>query len=172
MTRCRNAGAAAGESLLTCGKGQRIGLFGGSGVGKSTLLGMIARNVRSDINVIALIGERGREVLEFVERNLGPEGLRRSVVVVATSDQPALTRCRAAHPRRSFAQSRATLRERFKAFDSWRRSSRISSSRPADTSAFRWRWRRASGGSLGYLARESCCWSPTFRSSLKSCRSV
>jgi flagellum-specific ATP synthase len=92
------------DCLLTLGKGQRVGIFSGSGVGKSTLLGMVARNVRSDINVIALIGERGREVLEFVERNLGPEGLRRSVVVVATSDQPALTRCRAAYTATAIAE--------------------------------------------------------------------
>src|SRR5262245_9462600 len=92
------------DCLLTLGKGQRVGIFSGSGVGKSTLLGMIARNVRSDINVIALIGERGREVLEFIERSLGPEGLRRSVVVVATSDQPALTRCRAAYTATAIAE--------------------------------------------------------------------
>jgi flagellum-specific ATP synthase len=92
------------DCLLTLGKGQRVGIFSGSGVGKSTLLGMIARNVKSDINVIALIGERGREVLEFIERNLGPEGLRRSVVVVATSDQPALTRCRAAYSATAIAE--------------------------------------------------------------------
>ena len=97
-------GVRAIDSLLTLGKGQRVGIFSGSGVGKSTLLGMIARNVKSDINVIALIGERGREVLEFVERNLGPEGLRRSVVVVATSDQPALTRCRAAYSATAIAE--------------------------------------------------------------------
>jgi flagellum-specific ATP synthase len=84
------------DCLLTLGRGQRVGIFSGSGVGKSTLLGMIARNVKSDVNVIALIGERGREVLEFIERNLGAEGLARSVVVVATADQPALTRTRAA----------------------------------------------------------------------------
>src|SRR5262245_59072237 len=92
------------DCLLTLGEGQRVGIFSGSGVGKSTLLGMIARNVRSDVNVIALIGERGREVLEFIERNLGPEGLRRSVVVVATSDQPALTRCRAAYTASAIAE--------------------------------------------------------------------
>jgi flagellum-specific ATP synthase len=92
------------DSLLTLGKGQRVGIFSGSGVGKSTLLGMIARNIKSDINVIALIGERGREVLEFIDRNLGPEGLRRSVVVVATSDQPALTRCRAAYSATAIAE--------------------------------------------------------------------
>ncbi len=84
------------DGLLTLGKGQRIGIFAGSGVGKSTLLGMITRNALSDINVIALIGERGREVNEFLERDLGPEGLKRSVVIVATSDQPALIRLKAA----------------------------------------------------------------------------
>jgi flagellum-specific ATP synthase len=92
------------DCLLTLGKGQRVGIFSGSGVGKSTLLGMLARNVKSDVNVIALIGERGREVLEFIERNLGAEGLRRSVVVVATSDQPALTRCRAAYSATAIAE--------------------------------------------------------------------
>jgi flagellum-specific ATP synthase len=92
------------DCFLTLGRGQRMGIFSGSGVGKSTLLGMIARNVRSDVNVIALIGERGREVLEFIERSLGPEGLRRSVVVVATSDQPALTRCRAAYTATAIAE--------------------------------------------------------------------
>lgn len=80
------------DGLLTIGKGQRIGIFAGSGVGKSTLLGMIAKNVKADINVIALVGERGREVREFAERDLGEEGLARSVLVVATSDQPAMLR--------------------------------------------------------------------------------
>jgi flagellum-specific ATP synthase len=84
------------DALLTCGRGQRIGIFAGSGVGKSTLLGMIARNTDADINVIALIGERGREVRDFIERDLGAEGLARSVVVVATSDQPALVRIKGA----------------------------------------------------------------------------
>jgi flagellum-specific ATP synthase len=84
------------DGLLTLGKGQRVGIFAGSGVGKSTLLGMIARNTSADVNVIGLIGERGREVLDFIERDLGPEGLARSVVVVATSDQPALIRMKGA----------------------------------------------------------------------------
>jgi flagellum-specific ATP synthase len=84
------------DTLLTIGRGQRIGIFSGSGVGKSTLLGMIARNVAADINVIALIGERGREVLEFIQKNLGEQGMQRSVVVVATSDQSALQRSHAA----------------------------------------------------------------------------
>lgn len=84
------------DGLLTVGQGQRMGIFAGSGVGKSTLLGMIARNTSADVNVIALIGERGREVLEFIERDLGPEGLARSVVIVATSDQPALIRIKGA----------------------------------------------------------------------------
>lgn len=84
------------DGLLTIGKGQRVGIFAGSGVGKSTLMGMIARNTAADVNVIALIGERGREVLDFIERDLGPEGLARSVVIVATSDQPALIRIKGA----------------------------------------------------------------------------
>lgn len=85
-------GVKALDGMLTCGRGQRIGIFAGSGVGKSTLLGMIARNTTADINVIGLIGERGREVREFIENDLQAEGLRRSIVVVATSDQPALIR--------------------------------------------------------------------------------
>lgn len=84
------------DGLLTIGKGQRVGIFAGSGVGKSTLLGMIARNTKADINVIALIGERGREVKEFLEKDLKEEGLKRSVVITATSDQPALVRVKAA----------------------------------------------------------------------------
>lgn len=85
-------GIKAIDGLNTIGKGQRIGIFAGSGVGKSTLMGMIAKNVKTDINVIALVGERGREVLEFIEKDLGEEGMRRSVLVVATSDQPAMLR--------------------------------------------------------------------------------
>lgn len=84
------------DGLLTCGRGQRIGIFAGSGVGKSTLLGMAARNTEADINVIGLVGERGREVRDFIERDLGKEGLKRSIIVVATSDQPALVRYKAA----------------------------------------------------------------------------
>ncbi len=83
------------DGLLTCGKGQRVGIFGGSGVGKSTLLGMMARYTTADVNVISLVGERGREVRGFIEKDLGEEGLKRSVVVVSTSDQPPLLRIRA-----------------------------------------------------------------------------
>lgn len=89
-------GIKAIDALLTCGYGQRVGIFAGSGVGKSTLLGMIARHSTADINVIGLIGERGREVRDFLKDNLGPDGLKRSVVVVATSDQPALVRIKGA----------------------------------------------------------------------------
>ncbi|WP_101843883.1 flagellar protein export ATPase FliI [Halobacillus sp. Marseille-P3879] len=90
-------GVKAIDSLLTVGEGQRIGIFAGSGVGKSTLLGMMSRNSSADVNVIALIGERGREVREFIENDLGEEGLKRSIVVVATSDQPALMRVKGAY---------------------------------------------------------------------------
>ncbi|MDE7367080.1 MAG: flagellar protein export ATPase FliI [Lachnospiraceae bacterium] len=97
-------GVKAMDGLLTIGKGQRIGIFAGSGVGKSTLLGMFARNTKADINVIALIGERGREVGEFIERDLGPEGMQRSVLVVATSDKPALIRNKAAKTATAIAE--------------------------------------------------------------------
>ena len=97
-------GVKAVDGLITIGKGQRIGIFAGSGVGKSTLLGMFARNTKADINVIALIGERGREVREFIERDLGEEGMKRSVVVVATSDKPALIRNKAAKTATAIAE--------------------------------------------------------------------
>jgi len=90
-------GVRAIDALLTCGEGQRVGLFAAAGVGKSTLLGMIARNTEADINIITLVGERGREVRDFLEQDLGPEGLKRSVVIVATSDQPSLVRLKAAY---------------------------------------------------------------------------
>ncbi|MDW8208023.1 MAG: flagellar protein export ATPase FliI [Chloroherpetonaceae bacterium] len=101
VTRARiceplQTGVRALDGCLTIGKGQRMGIFAGSGVGKSTLLGMIARNTAADVNVIGLVGERGREVRDFIEENLGAEGIQRSVVVVATSDQPALVRIKAA----------------------------------------------------------------------------
>lgn len=96
ITEPLSIGVKAIDGLLTCGKGQRVGIFSGSGVGKSTLLGMVARNTSADVNVIALIGERGREVREFLEKDLGEEGLKRSVVIVATSDQPALVRLKGA----------------------------------------------------------------------------
>lgn len=90
-------GVRAIDGLLAVGRGQRLGIFAGSGVGKSTLLGMIARNTNADVNVIALIGERGREVIDFIENDLGPEGLKRSVVIVATSDQAPIARIRGAY---------------------------------------------------------------------------
>lgn len=96
IDRVLSTGVRAIDSLLTVGIGQRLGIFAGSGVGKSTLLGMIARNSQADVNVIGLIGERGREVVEFMEGDLGEEGMKRSVLVVATSDQPALVRLKGA----------------------------------------------------------------------------
>ncbi len=92
------------DSLLSCGKGQRLGIFAGSGVGKSTLLSMIARNTNADINVIGLIGERGREVMDFINRDLGEEGMKRSVVVVATSDTTSINRLRAAYTTTAIAE--------------------------------------------------------------------
>ncbi len=97
ITEPLDVGVRAINALLTPGKGQRVAIMAGSGVGKSTLLGMMARYTKADVNVIALIGERGREVLEFLEQNLGEEGLKRSVVVVATSDQPPPLRMRGAY---------------------------------------------------------------------------
>ncbi len=93
------------DGMLTLGEGQRVGIFAGSGVGKSVLLGMMAKNCRADVNVIALVGERGREVREFIERDLGDEGMARSVVVVATSDQPALIRLKASMVAAAVAES-------------------------------------------------------------------
>jgi flagellum-specific ATP synthase len=97
-------GVRALDALVPCGVGQRLGIFAGSGVGKSSLLGMIARSTTAEVNVICLVGERGREVREFMERDLGPEGLARSVVVVATSDQPALVRIKAAFTATTIAE--------------------------------------------------------------------
>jgi flagellum-specific ATP synthase len=102
-------GVRAIDGLLTCGRGQRMGIFGGSGVGKSTLLGMMARNTTADLTVLALIGERGREVREFLEHSLGEEGLRRSVVVVSTSDQTPLLRVRGALVATTIAEHFASL---------------------------------------------------------------
>ena len=99
-----DVGVRAINGLLTLGKGQRVGIMAGSGVGKSTLLGMMARYTRADVNVIALVGERGREVVEFMEKDLGPEGMARSVLVVATSDQAPLIRMRAAYAATAMAE--------------------------------------------------------------------
>jgi len=96
ITQPMDVGVRAINACLTCGRGQKLGIFAGSGVGKSVLLGMICRYTTADVNVLALIGERGREVKEFIDRELGREGMQRSVVVVATSDQPPLVRLRAA----------------------------------------------------------------------------
>lgn len=97
ITRPLQTGVRSLDGLLTCGRGQRVGIFAGSGVGKSVLLGMIARNTNADVSVIILVGERGREVREFLEKELGEEGLKRSVVIVATSDKPALIRMKGAY---------------------------------------------------------------------------
>lgn len=99
-----DVGVRAVNSLLTLGKGQRVGIMAGSGVGKSTLMGMMARYTAADVNVMGLIGERGREVLEFMEKDLGPEGMARSVVIVATSDQSSLVRMRAAYAATAVAE--------------------------------------------------------------------
>lgn len=104
ITEPLGTGIRAIDAVLTCGRGQRVGIFSGSGLGKSVLLGMIARKTEADINVIGLIGERGREVREFLEKDLGEEGLKRSVVVVATSDQPALVRVKGAHTMAAIAE--------------------------------------------------------------------
>lgn len=104
ITDILDVGVRAINSLITLGKGQRVGIMAGSGVGKSTLMGMMARYTRADVNVIALIGERGREVVEFMERDLGPEGMARSVLVIATSDQSPLVRMRAAYAATAVAE--------------------------------------------------------------------
>jgi flagellum-specific ATP synthase len=99
-----DVGVRSVNALLTLGKGQRVGIMSGSGVGKSTLMGMMARYTKADINVIALVGERGREVLEFMEKDLGPEGMARSVLIIATSDQSPLIRMRAAYAATAVAE--------------------------------------------------------------------
>jgi FliI/YscN family ATPase len=104
VTQPLGTGVAAIDALLTCGRGQRVGLFGGSGVGKSTLLGMMARGTAADVIVFALVGERGREVRSFIDHDLGPDGLARSVVVVSTSDTPPLVRLRAAYAATAIAE--------------------------------------------------------------------
>ena len=104
ITETLTTGVRAIDGLLTCGKGQRIGVFAGSGVGESTVMAMIARHASSDVSVVALIGERGREVREFIERHLGPAGLARSVIVVATSDEPALMKLKAAQVATTIAE--------------------------------------------------------------------
>ncbi len=104
VTKPISIGIRVIDSLLTCGEGQRIGLFAAAGVGKSTLLGMIARNTEAEVNVIALIGERGREVRDFLEHDLGPEGLKRSVIVCATSNEPSLVRLKAAYVATAIAE--------------------------------------------------------------------
>ena len=96
------------DSMLTCGKGQRVGIFSGSGVGKSVLLGMVARNSEADVNVIALIGERGREVRDFLDKDLKEEGLKKSVVVTVTSDQASLIRVKGAMTATAIASTSGT----------------------------------------------------------------
>ncbi|MDR3073839.1 MAG: FliI/YscN family ATPase [Deltaproteobacteria bacterium] len=104
ITEALDVGVRAVNSLLTLGKGQRVGIMAGSGVGKSTLMGMMARYTKADVNVIGLIGERGREVVEFMEKDLGPEGLARSALIIATSDQSPLIRMRAAYAATAVAE--------------------------------------------------------------------
>ncbi len=104
ITQPISVGIKSIDSMLTTGEGQRVGIFAAAGVGKSTLMGMIARNTEAEINVIALIGERGREVRDFIERDLGKEGLKRSVVICATSDQPSLVRAKAAYVATAIAE--------------------------------------------------------------------
>ena len=104
ISESMGTGVRAVDAILSCGRGQRIGLFGGSGVGKSTLLGMMARGTQADVVVLALVGERGREVRSFLEHDLGPHGLERSVVVVSTSDSPPLLRLRAAYSATAIAE--------------------------------------------------------------------
>lgn len=104
ITEVLPTGIRAIDGFLTCGEGQRIGIFAGSGVGKSTTLGMIAREAEADVNVIALIGERGREVLDFIEKDLGEKGMNKSIIVCATSDKPALVRLKGAFTATAIAE--------------------------------------------------------------------
>ena len=104
VTKSLSVGIKAIDSMLTVGEGQRLGVFSAAGVGKSTMIGMIARNTEAEISVICLVGERGREVRDFIEQSLGPEGLARSVVVVSTSDQPSLVRLKAAYVATAIAE--------------------------------------------------------------------
>ncbi len=104
VTKPLSLGVRVIDSMLTCGEGQRVGLFAAAGVGKSTLIGMIARNTEADVNVIGLIGERGREVRDFIETDLGPAGMARSVIVCATSDQPSLVRLKGAYVATAIAE--------------------------------------------------------------------
>ncbi len=104
VTKPISVGVRAIDGMLTCGEGQRIGFFAAAGVGKSTLIGMIARNTEAEVNVICLVGERGREVRDFIERDLGEEGLKKSIVIVSTSDQPSLVRMKAAYVATAIAE--------------------------------------------------------------------